>query len=98
MAELKAPGLMIGAVPDSRYVTQSIALGAFGRLFVFSDGAYEVSKRNGQAMAFDEFTAVLAQPPQSDTTELAEIVDHIRDIQGAEMLPDDCSLLKLVFN
>lgn len=98
MKELRAPGLMIGAVAESRYITESVTLGAFSRLYVFSDGAYEVSKRDGSAMSFDEFTEVLTQPPASDAGELAGIVDRIRDIQGAKVLPDDCSLLKLIFN
>jgi len=98
MKELRAPGLMIGAVAESRYTTESTTLGAFGRLYVFSDGAYEVSKRDGSAMSFDEFTAVLTKPPTSETGELCAIVDQMRQIQGAQMLPDDCSLLKLIFS
>lgn len=98
MKELRAPGLMIGAVAESRYITESVTLGAFGRLYVFSDGAYEVSKRDGNAMSFDEFTEVLTEPPASDAGELTGIVDRIREIQGEKILPDDCSLLKLIFN
>lgn len=98
MMELKAPGLMIGAVSGANYVTQAVTIGAYGRLYVFSDGAYEVSRKDGSAVSFDEFTTVLAQPPPSEAGELTGIVDHMREIQGAKMLPDDCSLLKLVFN
>ena len=98
MAELKAPGLMIGAIEESQYTERSAKLGAFARLYVVSDGAYEVTKRDGSAMSFDEFTAVLAQPPTSPAGELSAIVDHMREIQGATILQDDCSLLKLVFN
>lgn len=98
MKELRAPGLMIGAVAESRYITESVTLGSFGRLYVFSDGAYEVSKRDGSAMSFDEFTEILAEPPASTAGELQGIVDQMREIQGAKILPDDCSLLKLIFN
>ncbi|MEP6668098.1 MAG: SpoIIE family protein phosphatase [Chthoniobacter sp.] len=98
MVELKAPGLMIGAVAGAGYVTQSTTLGAYGKLYVFSDGAYEVSRRDGSAMSFEEFTTILAQPPASDDGDLAGIVERMREIQGAKMLPDDCSLMKLVFN
>jgi len=31
-------------------------------------------------------------------SELTAVVDQMREIQGAKILPDDCSLLKLVFN
>jgi serine phosphatase RsbU (regulator of sigma subunit) len=65
---------------------------------VVSDGAYEVTRKDGSAMSFGEFTAVLAQPPSSPEGELSAIVDHMREIQGTTMLQDDCSLLKLVFN
>jgi len=98
MKVLKAPGLMIGAVAESRYIAESVTLGPYGRLYVFSDGAYEVSKRDGSAMSFEEFTDVLSQPPPSDAGELTAVVDQMREIQGAKILPDDCSLLKLVFN
>lgn len=98
MFQLRAPGLMIGAVAGSRYTTETVRIGAFGRLYVVSDGAYEVSRRDGSAFSFDEFTAVLAQPPESEAGELNAIVDHMREIQGAKLLQDDCSLLKLIFN
>jgi len=98
MKALKAPGLMIGAVAESRYIAESVTLGPYGRLYVFSDGAYEVSKRDGSAMSFEEFTDVLAQPSASEEGELNAVVDQMREIQGAKILPDDCSLLKLVFN
>lgn len=98
MIELKAPGLMIGAVAEARYTTQAVTIGAFGRLYVVSDGAYEVSRKDGSACSFDEFIAVLVNPPTSEAGELNAIVDHMREIQGAKLLEDDCSLLKLVFN
>jgi PAS domain S-box-containing protein len=98
MVELRAPGLMVGAVAESRYVTGSATIGDFGRLYVFSDGAYEVSRKDGSAVSFDEFTRILMQPLTSDAGELNAIVDHMRTIQGTQLLPDDCSLLKLIFN
>lgn len=96
--ELRAPGLMIGAVAESHYATKQVTIGAFGRLYVFSDGAYEVTRRDGSAFRFEEFTAVLTNPPTSSAGELNAIADYMRQIQGAELLPDDCSLLKLVFH
>jgi len=96
--ELRAPGLMIGAVAESHYATKEVTIGAFGRLYIFSDGAYEVCRRDGSAFRFEEFVTVLADPPASAAGELNAIVDHMRQIQGAELLPDDCALLKLVFH
>ncbi|EDY19583.1 putative PAS/PAC sensor protein [Chthoniobacter flavus Ellin428] len=96
--ELRAPGLMIGAVAESHYATKQVTIGAFGRLYVFSDGAYEVCRRDGSAFRFEEFIGVLTNPPTSAAGELNAIVDHMREVQGAELLPDDCALLKLVFH
>jgi sigma-B regulation protein RsbU (phosphoserine phosphatase) len=96
--ELRAPGLMIGAVAESHYATKEVTIGAFARLYVFSDGVYEVTRRDGSAFRFEEFTSVLTNPPTSATGELNAIVDHVRQIQGTELLPDDCSLLKVIFH
>ena len=49
---------MIGAVPDLEYQSGSVALDAFAKLYLYSDGAYEIERTDKTMWPFDEFVDV----------------------------------------
>ncbi|MCE0483569.1 MAG: SpoIIE family protein phosphatase [Methylacidiphilales bacterium] len=95
--KLAAKGMMIGGMPNSRYVTQSCEIPPGSRFFLFCDGAYEITRPDGKVFTFDEFTQLLAKIPANAPVNLDIIVDEIKTIRGPFPLEDDLSLISIQF-
>ena len=64
---LDSEGPLIGAVDGLEFGSSEIAVPAGARLFVYSDGAFEISRPDGSMWPFDEFLTTLAAPPAGAT-------------------------------
>jgi serine phosphatase RsbU (regulator of sigma subunit) len=92
---LQSFGPCIGIAPTVRYQEQQCALHSPARLFVFSDGTYEVSQQDGSMMAYSAFTELLAQPVREGKSELDGLLDHVREVHGPGALEDDFTIIKM---
>jgi sigma-B regulation protein RsbU (phosphoserine phosphatase) len=95
---LESEGPLIGAVEGLEF-DQSVADIAPGsRLFVFSDGAFEIGLQTGSMWAFDDFLEVLARPVRGPENPMDSLVTHVRDISGRDDFQDDFSMVELQFD
>lgn len=96
---LGTPGLMIGADDESEFTHAHHVLPPASRLYLFSDGAFEVSRPDGMPWGFESFTSRLGAPGHEGVTELDSLRRAAQEAQGGkELLPDDFSILKFVFH
>jgi sigma-B regulation protein RsbU (phosphoserine phosphatase) len=96
--ELSTPNLIIGAFPEVAYQSQSIEIGIPSRLFIFSDGSYEISiGPNGELWAFESFVELMASPSTDGSSRLDRLWNYIREAQGSESLRDDFSIMEIEF-
>lgn len=95
--QLKTPGIVIGAFPDANFENSSCQIETCNRLFVFSDGVFEILKQNGEMMTFNEFNDLFLKIPKNDSSELTFIVDQVQNISGKTTFVDDFSLLQATF-
>ncbi len=96
--ELRTPGIVIGALPEVNFENAMCQLEDFNRLFVFSDGVYEISKSDGSIMTLHEFINLLLKTPRRKGSELDYILQFVQNIQGKTVFGDDFSLLQLTFD
>jgi sigma-B regulation protein RsbU (phosphoserine phosphatase) len=96
---LEASGPMIGAVPDLEFQPASTVLGPFGKLFLYSDGVYEIERVDKSMWPFNEFIEFMQQGPLNIVTDskMDRLIAHDREIQGREEFIDDCSIVELEF-
>jgi sigma-B regulation protein RsbU (phosphoserine phosphatase) len=91
---LGCPGMIIGAFPTGRYSDSSATLDPGSKLFVYSDGCYEVTNAANAMMSLSEFGDLLAgsaqQPEQLDT-----VVNAVQQWQQRPEFEDDFSLVML---
>jgi serine phosphatase RsbU (regulator of sigma subunit) len=92
---LKASGPSIGISPAARYGDEHCNLQSPARLFVFSDGTYEITRPDGSMLAFSDFTEVLARPVPEGQSELDRLLDFARDMHGPGVLEDDFTIIAL---
>ncbi|MGB0766221.1 MAG: GAF domain-containing SpoIIE family protein phosphatase [Phycisphaeraceae bacterium] len=98
---LGVPGLMIGVVPDNVYQSQSTRVTPGSRLYLYSDGLYEIRGGNeDQLLGLDGLTDLLAEANRGNCskTRLEHVVAKVRAYQhGEESFTDDVSLLEVSF-
>ncbi len=97
---LNAVNAIIGAMPGMQFKSERVTLAPGDRLFVFSDGVYEVNyaDRPEIMMTVEEFAAELARPAPAGVRKVEDVVAFIRRAQGRENFEDDFSLLEIQFN
>ena len=93
--ELGSRNFAIGVVPGAQFAGASVALEPFSKLYVFSDGAYEVRKPGGAMMRRDELVAYLAATPGPSDPDA--VWRFVQDVGGTAALADDFSLLEVAF-
>jgi len=93
--ELGEGGPAVGMFPDVSFASESVPLGPSGKLYVFSDGAYEVHKPGGSMMRQGELVDYLASSPGPNDPD--EVWRFVLRAGGPEGLVDDFSLLEVVF-
>ena len=90
---LHAAGAIIGGFPDVNYATGCIQLVAGTRVYVFSDGVYELKRDDGSTVTLEEFNRELGRPVAS--AKLDSIVTWAAQVRGNDKFEDDLSLLEV---
>lgn len=94
---LPSTGPMCGMLPDWDGTDAETTLRPGSRLYLFSDGVYEIERRDGTLWPFDEFQALLALPvPGGDgAPRLRELLRHVEQLRNGAALDDDFTILEL---
>jgi serine phosphatase RsbU (regulator of sigma subunit) len=92
---LPASGPCVGISPAARYSEAQCTLQPSDRLFVFSDGTYEISRPDGSMLAFEDFTEILSRPVGDGQSELDRLLNFARYVHGPGVLEDDFTLIKM---
>ena len=87
---------MIGIMPDILFTSQTVELGPAAKLFLYSDGVYEIKLASGEMWQFDEFEEFLCSAP-TDAPVMDQLLGHIQELQGSEQLDDDFSMMEIDF-
>jgi sigma-B regulation protein RsbU (phosphoserine phosphatase) len=91
---LEANGPMVGAFPDLEYATDTAPLGAYARLFLFSDGAFEIEKTDGTMWPFNEFIEFMGRAHGPDVSSMDALMGHVRSLSGKNEFADDFSIVE----
>lgn len=92
---LPAGGPCIGLAPKASYQEQRCSLQSPARLYVVSDGTYEVGRPDGSMLTFAEMGELLAQPVGDGESELDRWLEHARTEHGPGVLEDDFTIIRM---
>ena len=73
------------------------SLQPYNKLFLFSDGLYEIIKQDGEMMSIQEFSDILKKIASEEGDDLEKLVHEIQTIQGKSSFVDDVSILEVSF-
>jgi sigma-B regulation protein RsbU (phosphoserine phosphatase) len=97
-SQLITQNFFIGGMPDSTYESGAVSLPAgSARLYIFSDGAYEVDKPGGGMWTLEELQAYLLPDPPDEAQEIEGLYHFLQGMCGQATLDDDFSMLKISF-
>ena len=97
VTRLGTTGMMVGVMPDSKFPARRILVAPGSRLYLYSDGAYEVTLPGGGMLLLEGLEAIIASVQAADRPRTAEVVRLIREAQGKAEFKDDVSILEVEF-
>ncbi|MBW4520957.1 MAG: SpoIIE family protein phosphatase [Scytolyngbya sp. HA4215-MV1] len=95
---LKSPDIPVGIFPDSKFGYYRCEIEKASTLYIFSDGAYEISCPDDRIWGLEAFIQLLSEHWQSRKFNLDEILQQIQAINGNDTFEDDLSLLQINFD
>jgi PAS domain S-box-containing protein len=94
---VESKNFVIGYSPDLTYKSGKISIDNGSRLYMYSDGAYEVRKPDGKMMCIDELSDYLQESGKVDGSELKKLYNYLVKLTG-DKLEDDFLMLKVHIN
>lgn len=97
--ELTTRNTAIGFLEDASFKEDSIQLQKSNKIYVYSDGVYEIEKSSGEMVTLEEFTNIIknltdVSKPQTDI--ILNTMEKLKRFQGS--FEDDFSLLEIQLN
>ena len=95
---LKTPGFPIGMFPDAEYQDIYCQVPPFSRLYLFSDGIYEIDQNNGTIWGLEQFIRLLKHYQKVPQPNLDTLLQQVRNINHKNYFDDDLSIIQIKFN
>ena len=97
MQQLGTGGRVLGCDPAAEFRSESCEVKPGSRLYVFSDGAYEISRPDGSTAQLAALLEQLDLPVSPGRSKLDDLVKWAQAISGQASLEDDMSILEVEF-
>ncbi|MGH8048597.1 MAG: PP2C family protein-serine/threonine phosphatase, partial [Chthoniobacterales bacterium] len=96
MDELRAPGMLIGAIPDMKFASETCEIPPGSRLLVLCDGTYEIKRTDNTMIEFSDFTNFMLEHG-TEPDGLDKLLAWVHELRGGGALEDDFSILRVQF-
>jgi sigma-B regulation protein RsbU (phosphoserine phosphatase) len=95
---LRTPGMPVGMFPESKYVDECCHIEKYSSLYIFSDGAYEITKLDGTLWSLDAFIQILVSLQHTIDRQLDQVLNYLIALNSKEAFDDDLSILQINFD
>ncbi len=94
---LDSKGPMVGALPDIEFASFEQRVDRFSKLFLFSDGVYEIERSDGSMWPFRDFVDFMSRLRNEHNGDIDVLIDHARVLAGKNEFKDDFSMVEFRF-
>ncbi len=94
--QLKVKGVAIGLAEGVRYECGQVTIPHASRLYLLSDGTFEVQRPDGTLLASRELAEFLQHAPPG-SPDMDDWLRHLQQLRGAPILEDDFSIARFDF-
>ncbi|WP_053227970.1 PP2C family protein-serine/threonine phosphatase [Spirochaeta cellobiosiphila] len=98
LEELASGDMIIGLDTEYKYKTCTTTVQPGDRIYLFSDGVFEIRQSNGKMLEFSDFKRILVQSISKGDTSVQPLYLNIKKTSELEFFEDDFSLLELIFD
>jgi sigma-B regulation protein RsbU (phosphoserine phosphatase) len=95
--QLFTPNYFIGGFLDEPFRADEILVPPHSRLYLFSDGVYEVDRPDGSMWALEDLQGFLQSSDAASGKEMEALLKTLQEMHGSDILEDDFSLLRVDF-
>ncbi len=96
--QLRTPGLPVGMFPHVNYVDGLCNITEGSTLYIFSDGAYEIAKSDGNLWTLDGFIEMLVNLSDPINGELDSVINYLTTLNAKDAFDDDLSIIHIKFD
>lgn len=93
ITQLKGAGMILGGMSGAAYRTFEQKIPGPARLYIVSDGTFEIALAGGSMWEFPDFLSFMSRRPQPGESDLDRLFNHVKTLHGAGPLDDDFSIL-----
>lgn len=83
----------VGVTPAHGYKGGAVSVEPGAKLYLFSDGVFEIDTQAGERWALDDFLPILSQPPVPGLAEPQRVYQAVQQVARRGPLDDDFSVL-----
>jgi len=94
---LRTPNYVIGGMSEKKYQKKECQVGEQNRLYIFSDGVYEVEKSDGSMWRFQEFADFMSNVKTNGQSILNRLYNYAKNIGNSENFEDDFTIVEVAF-
>lgn len=95
---LRTPSSVIGGMPEVTYRKEKCLVGEHDRLYIFSDGVYEVEKFDGSMWRFQEFADFMIRAKSEGMPILDQLYRYTEGLCRSNVFEDDFTIVEVSFN
>ncbi|MFC2130032.1 tetratricopeptide repeat protein [Bacteroidota bacterium] len=94
---LESTNIVVGFKSGIQYKSSTVKIDDPSTIYIYSDGVYEIRKKDGEFWNSKEMYSFLSKENASEKgSDLESLYNYVREISGKDVLDDDFSILKLV--
>lgn len=94
--ELESANPGCGMMEWDEFEQSEISVPPNSRILLYSDGAFEIHKRDGAEWTYREFVQLVSQPDSDSDDIMDRLIHHVRFLKGDDTLDDDFSIMKIL--
>jgi sigma-B regulation protein RsbU (phosphoserine phosphatase) len=95
--ELITPSMFIGGMEGIDYAGGAVEVELPARLYILSDGAYEVTRPDGSMWSLKGLKEFIANQSDENPSEIETLYRFLQEMHGSKDLEDDFSMVKIEF-
>ncbi|MEL4895928.1 PP2C family protein-serine/threonine phosphatase [Crocosphaera sp. Alani8] len=95
--KLKTPGLPVGMFPGAKYTNSSLFVDSSSKLYIFSDGIYEIEQEDGTLMGLNNFLSMVRAYQKDNATNLDWLIGYLQSCHIKGKFDDDLSIIEVSF-
>ena len=94
---LRTPNYVIGGNSGIAYRKQKCFIDKQNKLYIFSDGVYEIEKSDGSMWRLQEFSDFMAKTDVTEPSRLDKLYHHAMSLGDTETFQDDFTIVEIEF-